>query len=902
MARGTLKKLAVALLAAGACSTAYADPGTFALLVAALPGVSTAVSFTLTLFAVAYGAAEARSQRRRAEAQAKAAYNSSLTERNITALTASPPWRIIYGRCNTGGDIISVFTTNKSSFDDSGNAYTKPDAYKHLVIHFATHEVQAFNDVFLDGKSVGLSTLDVNGWSTVSDFSKTRKTYRNINLAPGASETFPYSGSVISLIDSGTLDYGGMNGVSYTLTNGNKTVTNTGAQTAWLSFIMDEPVSSVRVSVHSGTTTQTVDTYLNGVIPSKWTTEHRLRGLAYIVLTLDLEDPRFQGGPPQTTADISGRKVFDTRTSTTAWSDNNALCINDYLISPWGPGVTQSDVNTTYCNAAANVCGTAVTARKRINGVINNVSQARYTFNGVITTDDSREAILDEFADSMAGWVVNGSQWLIMAGAWSASVLPLGEDDLDGQIEVLQGDVPLEDLFNGVRGQFIPKLTSVPIDFTPYKNAAFVTSDGKNLWKNKNLPFTDDPFIATTIARVMTERSRNGLVITFPAKLKAYGLQIGDRVSVTSAEHGFSSKAFRVTDWQYASGAPVLLTLQEDDPAAYDLADEANADATPNTGLPSPWVMPDIAGLALLSDATTLRRQSDGLVAPRVKVSWNSYTGPYVNDGSGSINIKYQRAYRDGTTGAWISFQLPGNSTSTFIEGVTDGDRVTVGVWAQNSVQAISNTAFAQVTVVGKVAAPSNVAGLAAVSAPGRINLSWTDCADVDYEDTELRTGASWAAGTRIFKGKASAYSHPQSTPLSVTIFAKHFDRWGNESVTAASVSSSSLSQSADENWAFSNGTADGWSGISSVVQNAGASGGYYGIASGISTPAVPRPITIDVQRKYRVSVRVRAVGGTGPVYAGVIPYDINGSHISNTLGGTYPYPAASGFTLPADE
>ena len=38
---------------------------------------------------------------------------------------------------------------------------------------------------------------------------------------------------------------------------------------------------------------------------------------------------------------VKGRKVLDTRTSTTAWSANPALIVRDWLTSDWGYEVTR---------------------------------------------------------------------------------------------------------------------------------------------------------------------------------------------------------------------------------------------------------------------------------------------------------------------------------------------------------------------------------------------------------------------------------------------------------------------------------------------------------------------------------------------------------------------------------
>lgn len=907
MARRTVRKLVAALALAGVVTPAVADPVTAAIAVfSAVANVSVWVKAVLLVATMAYGDAKMRRERRAAEAAAKAAYNSNLSDRYVTALRAAPPLRYVYGRCWTGGDIVAVFTTDKTAYNDKNELYTKPDAYKHLVVAFASHQSQAFHDVALDGKSIALSGVDANGWSQATDFSRKRRATRRVELAAGASVTFDYPilatgfGALSSFVGvAAALNQFGSMGANptYTLSNGNKTLTNTHSGTATFTVVIEEVVSSVRVSVHTGTDTQAADSYLMSVIPSKWTANHRLRGITYAVITLDLEDKRFQGGPPQITAELSGRLLFDPRTSTTAWSDNNALVARDYLLNMCK--VPAAMIDDTAVGTTANACGSLVNNRKRIGGSLNTVSKAKFTFNGVVTSDDSREATLDAIADSMAGWISQSGKWTMDAGTWTAPVMSLGDDDLDGQIELIQGGTTLEALFNGVRGQFIPAGTAVPVDFQPYKNAAFVTADGRARWKNKNLPFTDDEFIATSIARIITERARNGLIIRYPAKLKAWPLRIGERVTVTSAEYGFSSKTFRVTDWQFSEAGAVMLTLQEDAASAYDLVDEVTADPTPNTGLPNPFDaanLPEVANFTCVSSDATVRRQTDGTFSPRIKASWDMYSGPYVTDGSGYINLKWQRIGRDDPS-SWKTLRLPGNATQAYIDGVTDGDIVMVGVWAQNGAGGTSPEVWRSVTVVGKTAVPPDVTGFAAVSVPGAINIVWNECTDADYEETEVRIGSTWATGTRIFKGRANTYSHPQAIPSSIVLQAKHYDKWGNESGGAPTISASSLSLDDTRNYDFTNGLT-GWTAISAVsTGDTGSSGGTYGQHNGsIGTPAYPAKVPVDPYRRYRVTGRVWSnAGGGGPIYMGVIPFDASGTILSNVGGSTYPYCAAAG-------
>jgi len=322
---------------------------------------------------------------------------------------------------------------------------------------------------------------------------------------------------------------------------------------------------------------------------------------------------------------------------------------------------------------------------------------ATFDCNGAFTTDDGgREAILDDLCESMAGNAVYGAQWEILAGAWTASVMDLTDDDLAGQIEIVQADLPLEQLLNGVRGTFIPAGKSVPIEMSNYQNATFVSDDGAELWADVALPYTDNPARARNLARILVETERNGQIIRYPAKLKAWPLQRGDRFRVTSTEYGLTTKTYRVTDWQFGLTSPVVLTGQEDDSAAYDLADAATSDATQNTDLPSPWVVQALSSLAASSGLTTGILGSDGSWRPRVRVTWAAVTGPYLSDGSGRIVI----LWRDPrSTSTWHRIEVPSNEVAAWIDGVREGDPLVIEAAACNSLGQFGPPSFVSHTV-----------------------------------------------------------------------------------------------------------------------------------------------------------------------------------------------------------
>ena len=82
----------------------------------------------------------------------------------------------------------------------------------------------------------------------------------------------------------------------------------------------------VRINKHLGATDQAADSDLVSEV-DEWTNDHRLRGIAYLYVRLSYDADAFPNGVPEITATIKGKKVYDPRDGSTAWSDNPALVL-----------------------------------------------------------------------------------------------------------------------------------------------------------------------------------------------------------------------------------------------------------------------------------------------------------------------------------------------------------------------------------------------------------------------------------------------------------------------------------------------------------------------------------------------------------------------------------------------
>lgn len=759
------------------------------------------VGYALIIAGSVYGSAAARREQRRQNARSKAQYNASLQDRTITTLRAAPAWRVVYGRPVVGGDIVDIFTTDKTVLREDGvTTYTKADALRHMVVIFATHRCQAINEIYIDG--VPLGALDGSGWTTTGEFFQARADSRNVGFT--TSITLPET--PVAILNAFSQSGSGIDAVytAETVTISGNTLNGPAGVPVFVDYTVSTPLPSVRVSKHLGSDTEAVDAYLASVAPTRYTSAHGMRGLTGITITLDLENQRFQGGPPNITADVTGALLYDWRKDSTVaggsgshrvdnpatWehSANNALCMRDFLTQRYGFNADDDEVNAAKGIAAANACDELIDL---VVGSTVTPNQPRYTCNGAFTTEAAAEAILEDLAESMAGTVVYGADWQINAGVWTPPVsLPGGggltDDDLRGPIELVQADTPSSQLFNGLHGQYFPAGAQSPTDINPpYQNAAFVAADGEELFKDLTLPFTDHPARARNLARIFTEKNRAGQILRYPAQLRAWGLQVGDRVPVTSIEYAANADTYRVTDWQSDAAGGPLLTLQRDYASIWDLADAATANPSQNNDQPSPWLVAALTSTAATSSNSTARRNKDGSLTPRVKVTWAAVADALVLDG-GRIDLLFRRpgglAWQKGP-------DILGSDTEAYFDGVTEGDFVVVELVAVNKYKARSAPVFLSVVVVGKTALPANATGVTAAAIPGGVLITWTPSTEADYMETEVRYGASWAAGTQIFKGAAAGFVWDWPTAGTYTVRVKHRDASRNESASDTTAS-----------------------------------------------------------------------------------------------------------------
>ena len=130
-------------------------------------------------------------------------------------------------------------------------------------------------------------------------------------------------------------------------------------------------------NLHHGSASQTADPMLRASVGAKWTTAHKLNGIAYIAANFEFDTQAMFKGIPQLTVVVKGKKVYDPRKdgsisggtgshrlgtpSTYEWSDNPALCLLDYITNDeYGKGLGSSVIDLQSFQTSANTADTLI--------------------------------------------------------------------------------------------------------------------------------------------------------------------------------------------------------------------------------------------------------------------------------------------------------------------------------------------------------------------------------------------------------------------------------------------------------------------------------------------------------------------------------------------------------------
>ena len=548
-----------------------------------------------------------------------------------------------------------------------------------------------------------------------------------------------------------------------------------------------------RFKVHTGTDSQAADADLVSEI-TQWTTNHRLRGIAYLYVRLNFDSDVYPNGVPNITFEVEGKKVFDPRSSATAFSTNPALCIRDYLLnSDYGLGADTTEVNSTNITSVANTCDETVTIANPSG------TEKRFTMNGTFTLNKAPKSIIQNMLTTVAGHLIySNGQFKIRPAIYETPAVTLDENDLRTGI-TLNTRISKKELFNAVKGIYSePDNNYQPQDYPVLTNSTFETEDNsERIFGEFNFPMTTSSHTVQRLAKIQLLKARQQISFVADFNLDAFELDIGDTVQITNTRLGFTNKTFEVAGWSFSmnqgSEAPTPLVsceFRETASAVYDFStsDYSTVSSGKATNLPNATTVSAPSGLTLTDE---LVQYNDGTVIVKLVINFTAPTDNFTE--LFEVEVK-QLTDADGNSVS-DDFKLIGRGTRTKYEflNVIDKAQYQVRVRGVNIFGVKSSTITGNRTIIGQIAPPSDVENFACNIIGKEAHLSFDPVPDLDLSHyrinfSPLTTGAEWQNSIVLVKKLSRPGTSIVVPAKTGTYLIKAVDKLGNVSINASSV------------------------------------------------------------------------------------------------------------------
>lgn len=734
-----------------------------------------------TVLAIVAAFAVSAYQQSSARRKARQAFNDSLTDRAAMIRSGIAPRRVVVGRAKVSGPIIYVTSTGDK------------DQFLHLVICLAGHEIDDVVTIYFNEESIG--ALDSEGFVTTGRYVK--RTNDRLGLITTNSTgviTLPQVPTSVQgvTVSSGPSGYENSQSqsVAFTRVGAVITVTNppAGSQRYTVQYTTGSSEPHVRVKIHKGQPGQVADPDLVAESGGEWTSAHRGDGIAYLYVRLQYDLDIFPNSVPNISATVRGAKVFDPRTSTTAWSDNSALITAWWLRQQeFGLRAPATAIVNAELSAEASICDETI----NLGG---GLTQRRYTTNGSFTLDTARRDILEMLVAPMAGAApfVQG-RWYVKAGAYEPPTLQLDEDDFaPGDIEILPKPSRRE-LFNAATGTYIERASGyIERQFPIVSNPTYQAQDGgEQVTVDIPMPMVDEGIRCQRLAKIAIEQSRQGMTISATFSRRAYDCKQWDTISISSRKLGWTNKPFVVLERDYMRGEANRIKIVARETAsgvwAWNFGQATTVDLAPNTNLPNPTDPPPaLTGVTAQTGGAHVLKMPDGTEIIRARVQWTASTSDFVRRG-GHIEIQHQT---DDDTLWQDNARVAGNATFGYASPI-DTRRLTYINVRQVNVLGIASvwTSVLLAATTGDITPPINVAGLAADVDGRTVIFEWTaNTIDRDYMRTEARLG-SWLSPQKVLMVNGNRLPWTADGPGVKNWFFRHMDRTGIYSAASTSVS-----------------------------------------------------------------------------------------------------------------
>ncbi|MHC1549388.1 phage tail protein [Phyllobacterium sp. K27] len=385
-----------------------------------------------------------------------------------------------------------------------------------------------------------------------------------------------------------------------------------------------------------------------------WTSDMIGRGLAYAIVTAQINRELFTG-PPQCRFEVQGIALYDPRKDSTVggsgtqrradpatwtFSDNPAVVIYNILIgnyygTQWIYGLQNLPMTRLPLSnwfAAMNEC----------DRIVGGVRQFRC--GAEIRTNEQPLDVINELLKSCNGRMAEiGGIYKIRVGAPTLPVYAFTDETISVTDSRSFDPFPgLEGTHNGVQYSYPEPEAAWEMKDAPVRLRSDLEAqdDGRRLIAEVDFNYVPFPIQAQVLAKALIETNRKFRKHKATLPPEAYDLEPLDVISWTSASEGYSAKLFDIESMDDLENVNQAVAIREVDPSDYDW--NPSTDPLPSSvgflGPIRPAPQPMVAWFA---EPSEIEDNAGNARRPAILLSWD-------NEQPDIIGIEYQT--RNATT------------------------------------------------------------------------------------------------------------------------------------------------------------------------------------------------------------------------------------------------------------
>ena len=478
-----------------------------------------------------------------------------------------------------------------------------------------------------------------------------------------------------------------------------------------------------------GTSTPFSELHAHG----KWRGTDRGTGTSLVWVELKYQRDVFVSGEPDIEFLVKGKKIYDPRTDTTAYSANAALVMADYLTShaalSYGLFYEPSIIS------AANTSDEEITFR--YSG--RDITEKRYEIHGAITTQNHEQQVVDEMVRCCGGAVyyTHKGGYRIDVGTANVAETSINFDNLANAPVNIVPKVDFASRFNTV----ITRHRDIGhgfqwIDSGEITDPLYVVADGnRKLTRTIDFQFIRTIGQAVRVGQMILRRQRTEptLSITIKDINVIYELRPFQCINVTYTPAGIINKKFRIMTWEPSpvsdsNGMVCEIVLKQENDEIYEYAEDlSNIGFRPSLLSNLELELPSLTGLSAQSTDEELRVLRDGTVTSRILVSWTATNSPYRD----ATEVEYT------VRGKTLSIRTISNSV--FIDNAIDGEDYRIVARHINNIGIGGTSQEIIHNVEGKSAPPSLPQLISMRQVGNNVEMTLSNFTDRDIAGIEIR-------------------------------------------------------------------------------------------------------------------------------------------------------------------